>query len=206
MIDFKKDIVYKAKAEPEIVDIPEMLFVKVDGKGAPDASSVAESKFGESMQIIYGIVYTIKFWDKKHKPPKGYDKFTMPPVEALWWMADDSDFDLKRPEQWRWTSIHRLPDFVSQGYFDEVVEAVCTQKDSEIFKNARLEKYHEGQAVQLLHIGPYDQETENIKCMHEFADAEGYRLHERHHELYMNDPRRVAPEKVKTILRHPIQK
>ncbi|MDX1765661.1 MAG: GyrI-like domain-containing protein [Candidatus Saccharimonadales bacterium] len=206
MIDFKKERVYKAQAEPEIVDIPQMLFVMTDGKGAPDVSSIAESDFQESMQIIYGIVYTIKFWDKKHQPPKGFDKFTMPPVEALWWMSDGSDFNLDKSELWRWTAIHRLPDFVTAAYFEEIVDAVCKQKGSEIFRKARLEKYHEGHAVQLMHIGPYDQETENIQRMHDFAESEGYQLHGRHHELYMNDPRRVAPDKVKVILRHPVKK
>lgn len=204
-IDLKKDPVYKAKPEPAVIEIPSMYFVMVDGEKAPDSSKEGQAAFGEAMQIIYGIVYGIKFWDKKHPTPPGYAKFTMPPIEALWWTKSGEAFDLDKPDDWVWTAMHRLPKFVSEDFFNEVVDELCTRKKSDIYRKASLQDYTEGKSVQLLHIGPYDQEGPNIVRLHQFADDQGLKLHGKHHELYFNDPRRVAPEKLKTIIRQPVK-
>lgn len=208
-IDFKKDLQYKAKIEPEIVQVPKMQFVMIDGKGAPDPISGSDkdvSEFQAAMAVVYGIVYSVKFWDKKHQVPAGYAKFTMPPLEALWWMADGSEFDTAKPNEWRWTAMHRLPEFVDKKFFDEIVNELVDKKKSKDFKKARLETWSEGNAVQILHIGPYDQEGPNILKMHYFATENGYKLKGKHHELYFGDPRRTKPERLKTILRHPVEK
>lgn len=201
-IDFRKDFTYKAGAEPEIIEVPEMLFVMVDGEGFAEDNP----QFQQAMEILFGIVYTIKFWDKKHDVPPGYLKFTLPPVEGLWWMNDGHDFDAAKPDQWRWKVMLRLPEFVTPNFFKEVVSELIEKKGKDIYKNARLEKFKEGMSVQLLHIGPYDQEQPNIAKMHALAKQEGYQLIGKHHELYFSDPRRTAPEKLKTILRQPITK
>lgn len=202
MIDFRKELIYKAKPEPQIMKVPKMLFVMVDGSGAPENNP----QFVDSMSILYGIVYTIKFWDKKHPAPKGYAKFTLTPLEALWWQKDDKPFDSAKPKDWLWTVMIRLPDFVTPVFFKEVVNELIEKKQSDIFRRARLEQFTEGACAQLLHIGPYDQETSNILKLHDFAKQAGYKLTGKHHELYFSDPRRTAPERLKTIIRQPVQK
>lgn len=204
-IDFRKDPTYKAKTEPAIINVPKMLFVMVDGKGAPEGSAGANTEFQEAMQALFGVVYTIKFWDKKHSAPAGYAKFTMAPLEGIWWMEGTGGFDMARPDDWRWTVMLRLPEFVTPAYFKQVVDELIEKKQSDVYKKARLEYMQEGECVQLMHIGPYDQEQPNIEKMHAFAKEQGYELRGRHHELYFGDPRRTSPEKLKTILRQPVQ-
>lgn len=206
MIDFKKDPTYKAKPEPEVINVPEMSFVMVDGEGAPESSDKGSTEFQEAMEVLFGIVYTIKFWSKKYQPPVGYDKFTMAPIEGLWWTKSGKDFDLNNPDDWQWTVMFRLPDFVTPDYFSEVVEEIKARKKSNIYNKARLERFGEGEAVQLMHIGPYDQEGPNILKLHAFAKDQGYELVGKHHELYFGDPRRTSPEKLRTILRQPVRK
>ncbi|NTU89422.1 MAG: hypothetical protein HGA54_05890 [Actinobacteria bacterium] len=204
-IDFKKDPTYKAKTKPELITIPNMLFVMIDGKGAPEGSQGANIEFQEAMEALYAIVYSIKFWGKKHPIPEGYAKFTMPPVEGLWWMDDGMDFDLAKPDRWRWTLMHRLPEFVSQDFFSEVVDDCVTSKKRDIYTKTRLEHFDEGDCVQILHIGPYSAEGPTIETMHAFIAENGFEATGRHHELYFGDPRRTAPEKLRTLLRHPIK-
>lgn len=207
MIDFKKDLTYKAKTTPEITTIPEMLFVMVDGHGAPDGpDKAAHERFQHAMEALFGIVFTLKFWDKKHPAPAGYDKFSLAPVEGLWWTKSGKMFDLKDPDDWKWTLMLRVPDFVTPELFGAVADELVQKKQSDVFKAARLERYAEGEVVQIMHIGPYSQETGNIEAMHQFAKDNGYELHGKHHELYFGDPRRSAPEKLHTILRQPIRK
>jgi len=204
MIDFKKDPLYKATPTPAVVDVPAMTFVTVDGTGAPDAGPEHASQFQDAMQIIYGVAYTVKFWDKKYPAPKGYDKFTMPPLEALWWMKSGQDFDMKKPNDWCWTAMHRLPEFVTPAYFKKLIPVLIASKKSDIYQKAKLTKFAEGKAVQILHIGPYDQEGPNIAKLHAFATENGLKLRGKHHELYFGDPRRTDPKKLKTILRQPV--
>lgn len=203
-IDFKKDPTYKASPEPQIIDVPEMLFVMVDGQGAPEIPG-QETEFQQAMQALFGVVYTIKFWDKKFAAPPGCAKFTIAPLEGLWWMTDDGEFDISRPQDWRWTVMIRLPEFVTQEFFNKVVQECITLKKSDVYRLARLEWFDEGTCVQILHIGPYDQEGPNILKMHTYAHDQGYSLIGKHHELYFGDPRRTAPNRLKTILRQPIQ-
>lgn len=205
-IDYKKDPTYKAKPEPSLIEIPKMNFVMVDGEGAPETSKSSETAFQTAMQAIYGIVYGIKFWDKKHPTPPGYSKFTMPPVEGLWWTISGKPFDTDNPDDWKWVAMHRLPEFVSPEYFSEVVEELVKSKASEVFRIARLEAFDEGLSAQLLHIGPYKDEGPNIEKLHAFITAHGYKPRGHHHELYFGDPRRTAPEKLRTILRQPVSK
>ncbi len=206
-IDFRKDTTYKANTQPAIITVPKMRFVMVDGHGGPEASDQSETEFQKAMKALFGIVYTIKFWDKKYDPPKGYAKFNMAPVEGLWWSGsgDGKDFDMTRPGDWRWTVMLRVPDFVTPEFFSQVVDECINSKHDDVYRNARLEDYDEGLAVQIMHIGPYNQEAPNINKMHQFAFDNGYELVGRHHELYFGDPRRSAPEKLRTILRQPIK-
>jgi hypothetical protein len=205
MIDFKKDPIYKATQKPEIITIPKMLFVMVDGKGLPEDGD-KETQFQEAMQTLFGIVYTIKFWDKAHTPPAGYDKFTIAPLEGLWWTESGEMFDTHKPDEWRWTVMLRLPEFVTKEFFAEVVADVVAKKKSNIYKNARLDHFTEGESVQIMHIGPYDKEASTIERMHNYVKENGYELTGKHHELYFGDPRRTAPEKLRTILRQGVKR
>lgn len=203
-VDFKKDLSYHAKSEPQIIDIPEMLFLMVDGKGAPESSGPAETEFQQAMQVLFNIMYTIKFWDKKYDPPENYYKFKVTPVEGLWWTKSGQNFDLDKPDDWQWTVMLRVPEFVTPVYFKEVVKELVTRKHSEVYKKARLASFDEGRCVQIMHIGPYNQEQADIEKMHAFAKDNGYSLHGKHHEIYFGDPRRTEPDKLLTILRQPI--
>jgi hypothetical protein len=205
-IDFKKDPTYKAKPQPEIINIPKMLFVMIDGKGAPDSSDAGNTAFQDAMQALFGIVYTIKFWAKAYPTPPGYAKFTLPPIEALWWTNSGKSFDTNNPDDWQWTAMLRLPEFVTLAYFQQVVDECVSKKRSDIYKQARLEYFDEATCVQLMHIGPYDQEQPNIEKMHAYALEAGYELVGKHHELYFGDPRRTAPEKLHTILRQSVRR
>jgi hypothetical protein len=183
-IDYKQDPTYKAKTQPQLIDIPKMLFVMVDGEGAPEAAGTGQTQFQAAMQVLFGIVYMVKFWDKKYKPPKNYTKFSLPPVEGLWWTKSGRPFDLSVPDDWQWTLMIRLPEFVTPDYFKQVVDELIVKKQSDIYKNARLAHFEEGKCVQIMHIGPYDQELPNIEKMHAFASDNGYKAVGKHHELY----------------------
>lgn len=203
-IDLRKDRSYKAKREPEIIEVPEMQFVMVDGEGGPEPTGMEETDFQKAMRALFGIIYTIKFWDKKHDGPVGFAKFSLAPVEGLWWTTSGKMFNSKAPSDWKWTVMLRVPGFVTPDYFDEVVAECIAQKQSNTYKRARLESFAEGECVQIMHIGPYDQEQTDIDKMHAYAKEHGYVLSGKHHELYFGDPRRSAPEKLKTILRQPV--
>lgn len=201
-IDYRKDAVYKAKSEPELIDVPDMLFVAVEGDGGPEGNP----QFEQAMQILFGIVYTIKFWDKKHTPPKGYAKFSLTPLEGLWWTKSGREFDSKDTDDWKWQVMIRLPEFVTPDFFAEVVAELIDKKQSDMYKKAQLIHFAEGTSVQLMHLGPYSQEEADINKILTFIQEQEYTFTGKHHEIYFNDPRRTKPENIKTILRWPVHK
>lgn len=196
---------YLPKTEPVIIDVPEMLFLMIDGKGQPDAGTPEHNtEFQEVVGVLYGLVYTIKFSDKKGNPPTGYQKFKVPPLEGLWWMEGVEGFDMTRPDKWRWTLMIRVPEFVTTEAVEQFAEELEKKKGPSAYKKVRLERYTEGLSVQLMHTGPYDTEQPNIEKLHTFAMEQGYKLRGHHHELYFGDPRRTKPERLRTVLRQPI--
>jgi hypothetical protein len=180
-----------------------MLFVSVEGEGSPE-SATGQTEFQTAMGVLFGIVYTIKFWSKKYEPPTNYAKFTVAPVEGLWWTKSGNIFDTKQPDDWKWKVMLRLPALVTTEYFEQVVNELVIRKNDTAYEKARLERFNEGLCVQLMHFGPYDREEADIERMHAFALGQGYTLTGKHHEIYFNDPRRTSPEKLRTILRQPI--
>lgn len=203
-IDFKKDPIYKATTTPAIIEVSKMLFAMFDGEGAPESSDGEQTEFQQAFAALFGVVYAIKFWDKKYPTPVGYEKFTMAPVEGLRWIKSGRDFDSANPDDWQWTVMLRLPEFVTQDYFKEVTNELINTEHSDIYKAVRLEYMTEGTCVQVLYIGPYDQEAATINKMHDFARDNGYMATGKHHELYFGDPWRTAPEKRRTMLRQPV--
>lgn len=209
-IDYVNDnkSLYRPTKEASIVDVPKMQFIMVDGKGAPDPDVGNEkdvSEFTRAVGVLYGLAYSIKMSYKGDNKLPGYTKFKVPPLEALWWMSDDSRFDVKKPEKWRWTAMIRMPSFVTVDIIKEYIEKLNLKKKTADFSFVRLENFTEGKVVQILHIGPYSAEGRTIEAMHNYAKEGSFKLHGKHHEIYYGDPRRSSPEKLKTVLRNPIK-
>ncbi|MFC1804033.1 GyrI-like domain-containing protein [Thermoproteota archaeon] len=198
-VDLSKELkgVYKAKKTPELIDVPVGKFLTIDGKGDPNGE-----EYQQAMMALYGLAYTLKF----HYKELGKD-FKVMALEGLWGI-DHGVFDMNDPaprEEWRWTSMIRVPDFVEQTAFDEVLPALI-EKRGEKVSEARLMAFDEGLSAQILHLGPYSEEAPTINRLHTWTKEQGYRLRGEHHEIYMSDPRRTKPENIKTIIRHPVEK
>ncbi len=204
--DFRKEYkeLYMPKDKPVLVEVPEMKFIMVDGSGDPNDNP----GFQEAIEILYAIAYAIKMSKKAPKQPEGYFDFVVPPLEGLWW--SDGPFSLSQRDNWQWTLMIRQPDFVDLGFFQWTVEKVRSKKPDLPVEKARLESFTEGLCVQILHVGPYSTEPETMAKVTAFIDKEGLvdlvPRGGKHHEIYLSDPRKSAPEKMKTVLRHPVAK
>lgn len=200
-IDLKKELkhLYQPSAkEVVLVEVPRMNFLMMDGKGAPDSKP-----YQQSIEILYSVSYTIKFDLKK----KGVGPdFTVMPLEGLWWMDGREDFDLEDRDNWRWTSLILQPGHVTAEHVSDAVERVRAKKDLPSLDRIRFESYDEGLSAQILHIGPYSEEDATVQKIHAFVSEHGYKLYKKHHEIYLGDPRRTQPEKLKTVIRHPVRK
>ena len=201
-LDFKKSLgfLYKASAiKPDIVTVPKLNYLMVDGHGDPNNSKL----FQDAIEVLFSMAYTIKFMIKK-----GLQQidFGVMPLEALWWMDDMKEFSMENKSKWKWTIMIMQPDFVTNAIFEQAKELVAKKKNPVLLKDIRLESMEEGLCAQILYIGPYDKETSTIIKLHEFIKENGYNLHGKHREIYMNDMRRTAPEKLKTIIRQPMMK
>jgi len=197
--DFKKELKHlygPSKKEFSVVDAPPMNFLMIDGHGDPNDNP----DFQEGMDALYGMVYTIKFALK----PQGIE-FVVPPSEALWWMEDMSEFSLETKDRWQWTMMIMQPDEVTQEIVDAAQEELARKKDPPALSKLRYERYHEGLSVQIMYLGAYADEGPTIARMHEFIRENGYGFNGKHHEIYLGDPRRTAPEKLKTVIRQPVK-
>ena len=194
-IDFKKDMqhLYQASAqEPAMVEVPAMKYLMRNGWGDPNTNP----EFPAAVEALYTLAYTIKSLLKKEQ---GLE-YVMPPLEGLWWMLM-KDFDLASRDDWRWTVMIMQPEEVTQELLDEAVAAAKKKKALPELEKIRLETFDEGQAAQILHVGPYADEAAAMDRLHSFIRQKGYHFCGKHHEIYLSDPRRTPPEKLKTILR-----
>ena len=207
--DFKKEYkgLYLPKSGPGIVDVPEMLFLMVDGKGDPNTAAA----YQQALEALYGLSYTIKMSKMGPVQPEGYFDYVVPPLEGLWRTADGNEFDGSKPgdkDRLCWTSMIRQPAFVTEAALASARAALAKKKPGVDTSIVRLCAFTEGLCVQMLHVGPYDDEPATVAQMKAFVAAEGYREDfsnaRTHHEIYMGDPRKTVPEKLKTILRHPV--
>lgn len=203
-LDFKKEYpdLYLPKAEPMLIDVPEMTFIMVDGKGDPGGA-----EYIASVQALYALAYTIKM-SKMNTPPQGYVEYVVPPLEGLWWGAHG--FDIHDRDSWLWTSMIRQPGFVTPEVFNWAVEE-CRKKKPEVdVSKARLQPFTEGLCVQVMHTGPYSGEPATVEKMKHFMAVHGLKDMvgdvRKHHEIYLSDPRKTAPEKLKTVLRLPVER
>jgi hypothetical protein len=185
----------------EVVEVPPFKFAMIDGQIEAGQSPGSSPAFQQAMEALYGISYTLKFMSKLRKDnPIDY---TVMALEGLWWV-EGGEFDITRPEGWRWTAMMLQPDHISQDTFQEALAQLRKKKPSPALDKVRFETFHEGLCMQIMHIGPYADEPRSIEKMDAFARENGYTLRGKHHEIYLGDPRRARPEKLKTVLRHPI--
>jgi len=197
-IDLKKQYkaFYSAKAEPKIVEVPELKYIAFDGEGNPGSKD-----FEEAMGVLYGLAYTIKFMCKADDRD-----FTVMPLEGTWWSENIDDFVNGNKDNWKWTVMIAVPEFVTEELFEKGRASLSAKKDVPQLERGYLSNFNDGLAAQLMHIGPYSEETENIQKLHRFVEEQGYKLVKKHREIYISSPQRTAPEKLKTIIRHPIEK
>jgi len=199
--DFKKEWkhLYRPSAkEFVVVDVPPMNFLMIDGHGDPNTAQ----EYKDAIEALYAVAYKLKFMSKKEK---GMD-YIVPPLEGLWWVENMEEFTTEDKSAWDWTMMIMQPESVTQEMFEEALKEVEKKKDPPALSRLRLETYHEGPSVQIMHIGPYDAEGPTIARMHAFIDENGYEPAGKHHEIYLGDPRKVAPERLKTVLRQPVSK
>ncbi|AEC01795.1 GyrI-like domain-containing protein [Parasphaerochaeta coccoides] len=208
-IDYKKTQkdLYQPKLSPSIIDVPEMVFIMVDGYGDPNTSAEYQS----AVEILYGLSYSIKMSKKNGDRPEGYFDYVVPPLEGLWWHRDGSVIsDIFDKAQFAWTSMIRQPEFVTSEVFDSLKGVLAKKKPELDLSLARLEKFTEGLCAQILHIGSYDDEPATMAMLERFIAQIGmqpdFTKKRRHHEVYLNDPRKTAPEKLKTVIRYPIRR
>ncbi len=206
--DYKKEYkeFYMPKSKPSIVTVPKMNYIAVRGKGDPNAE---DSEYKRSIGLLYGIAFTIKMSKMGDHRIDGYFDYVVPPLEGFWWQEGVSGIDYSHKEDFNFISVIRLPDFVTEEDFRWAVEEATRKKKTD-FSAVEFFTYDEGVCVQCMHIGPYDNEPETVDRMHEFMESEGYALDisetRMHHEIYLSDVRKVAPEKLKTVVRHPVRK
>ena len=205
--DFKKEYkeFYMPADRPSIVTVPPMNYIAVRGEGDPNAEDGA---YKQAIGLLYGIAFTIKMSKKGDHRIEGFFDYVVPPLEGFWWQDGVKWIDYARKDRFQWISVIRLPDFVTKKDFDWAV-AEATRKKKTDFSRAEFLTCDEGLCVQCLHIGSYDDEPATVEQMHRYMEELGYALditeQRLHHEIYLSDVRKVAPEKLKTVIRHPIR-
>ena len=201
-LDLKKTLkfLYDAKPEPRMVEVPPLQFLMVDGAGDPNTSV----EYAEAVQALYSLGYTLKF---KAKKELAID-YPVMALEGLWWADDMHDFSTARKADWKWTMMLSTPDFVSPELVEAARAEAGRKKPSASLARLRFATFSEGLAGQVMHIGPYAAEAPTIQRLHAFIHGQGYSfdgLEQKHHEIYLSDPRRSAPEKMKTIIRQAVK-
>ena len=206
--DFKKEYkeFYMPKNKPGIVTVPSMNYIAVRGQGDPNQE---DGEYKQSIGLLYGIAFTIKMSKMGDHRIDGYFDYVVPPLEGFWWQDGIQGIDYARKEDLQWISVIRLPDFVTADDFAWAVEEATRKKKTD-FSKAEFFTYDEGLCVRGMHLGSYVDEPATVSRMHEYLESQGYVLNitsqRMHHEIYLSDARKAAPEKLKTVIRHPIRK
>lgn len=191
-----KSLYHPPASEVVMVNVPDMQFLMVDGTGNPNTSPA----YQEALEALYGVAYTLKFQVKKEQAID----YPVMALEGLWWAEDMQAFSIANKEDWQWTMMIMQPDLVTAQLFEQAREQVKRKKDTPALATMRLQRFHEGAAAQIMHIGPYAAEGPTIARVHAFIREQGYRFAQKHHEIYLSDPRRAAPDKMKTVIRQPV--
>lgn len=205
--DYKKEYkeFYLPPKKPGIIEIPKMHYIAVRGKGDPNEP---EGEYKSAIGMLYAISFTIKMSYMGSHKIEGYFPYVVPPLEGLWWQKDCTGIDYAHKENFEWISMIRLPEFVTEEEFAWAVREATEKKHSD-FSKVYFFPYHEGLCVQCMHIGSYDEEPATISNMNAYLSDNNYSLDfsdtRFHHEIYLSDPRRAAPEKLRTVIREPIK-
>lgn len=206
--DFKKEYkeLYMPKSTPEIVTVPKANYIAVRGKGDPNEEGGA---YQQALSVLYAVAYTIKMSYKTDHRMEGFFEYVVPPLEGFWWQDGIDGIDYSDKSTFRWISVIRLPDFVTQNDFRWAVETASKKKKMDC-RTAEFLPVDEGLCVQIMHIGPFDDEPSTVAKMDDYLAENGYRndfsAERLHHEIYLSDTRKVAPEKWRTVIRHPIRR
>jgi hypothetical protein len=205
-LDLRKELkhLYSPSAKTvDIVNVPKFNFLMLDGKTRAGETIEKSQEFQNAIQALYGASYTLKFTSKlRKKNPIDY------PVMALegLWRTPSGEFDLSKKEDWKWTMMILQPKHITQRMLQDALKQLKEKRDNPSLSRLRLESLHEGLSMQIMHVGPYAKEPRTVEKMKNFAQENGYSLRGKHHEIYLGDPRRAKPEKLRTVLRHPIEK
>ena len=205
--DFKKEYreYYMPGRKPELVRVPPMNYIAVEGQGDPNAE---DGEYARALAVLYAVAYTLKMSKKGDRRIEGYFDYVVPPLEGFWWQEGVTGVDYAHKENFEWISLIRLPDFVTREDFHWAVSEASRKKELDC-SMARFTTIDEGLCVQLMHLGPYDDEPASVALMDAFIAENGlvndFTDARRHHEIYLSDPRRTAPEKLKTVIRHPVR-
>lgn len=206
--DYKKEYkeFYMPKETPSIITVPKINYIAVRGNGDPNEEN---GEYKQTIGLLYGIAFTIKMSKKGDHCIEGFFDYVVPPLEGFWWMNGVDGIDYAHKDEFNWISVIRLPDFVKKRDFDWAVKE-ATAKKKQDFSKVEFFTYDEGLCVQCMHIGSYDDEPATVDAMHRFMEEQDYVLDitdkRLHHEIYLSDARKIAPEKLKTVIRHPIRK
>lgn len=206
--DFKKEYkeFYMAGNKPEIVNVPTANYIAVRGKGNPNT---LDGEYQQAISVLYAVAYTLKMSYKTDYKIEGFFEYVVPHLEGFWWQDNVDGVDYGNKDSFNWISVIRLPDYITKKDFEWAVETAAQKKKLDC-SNAEFLTIDEGLCVQIMHIGPFDNEPETVAIMDAFLEENGYEndINEKHlhHEIYMSDARKVAPEKWKTVIRHPIKR
>lgn len=200
-VDFKKELkhLYKpSHKEVSLIDVPPMNYLMIDGKGDPDTTRT----FQEAVEVLYAFAYALKFMVKKGSKQIDYGVL---PLEGLWWAEDMSAFVAGKKDDWFWTLMIMQPDFISATMVDEAREQVRKKKQLTALSQVRFTALSEGTVAQTMHVGPFTEEGPTVEKVHRFIEAEGLLRRGKHHEIYLSDIRRTAPDKWRTVIRQPVE-
>lgn len=200
-IDYKKqyaDLYNPPVKEVVVIEVPAMNFLMINGQGDPNTAQ----EYKEAVEALYSVAYSLKFMLKKQGNTTDY---VVPPLEGLWWVDDMSDFSIERKDRWKWIMMIRQPEFVTGELAARAIVEVRKKKNLPGLDKLHFENWCEGLAAQIMHIGPYSEEGPTIENIHRFIKEKGYRPRGKHHEIYLGDPRKTPPEKLKTVIRQPFE-
>jgi hypothetical protein len=198
--DFRKQIApfITARRDPKVVQVPALKYLMISGRGHP----AKDKEYTEAVQALYTLAYTMKFSGKAGSRQR---EMPVPPLDSLWWIAGRKGFPANAPRSaWRWQAMLAVPGFVTQAMVAKASKEAMRKKSLPALRLVRLVRWKEGLCAQVLHVGPYSAERPTIKRLHEFIREQGYRPTGHHHEIYLSDPHRTSPRKLKTILRQPM--
>jgi hypothetical protein len=199
-LDLKKqyrELYLPSARECAVVDVPELQFLMIDGRGDPNTSD----EYRQVLEALYGMSYTLKFLSKQTEEID----YVVMALEGLWWTDDMADFSEDDKSAWSWTSMIMQPSHLTKAHFEGAADQLRAKRNPMALDKMRFESFHEGLSVQIMHIGPYAEEAPTISRLHQYAVDNGYRIRDKHHEIYLSDPRRAAPEKLRTVIRQPVE-